>query len=241
MGRARLVLPSLVLTLVAGCARRPDPLAGFPRIVLWAWGRPERLMFLDPRTTGVAFLALRVEWREGRVRAQPRYQPLEVPAGTAMIAVTRMDSFSPLLPDAEAIAGQIAGTASLARVRAVQVDFDARLSERGWYAGLLGRVRARLPASMPLTITALASWCRRDPWIRGLPINDAVPMLFQMGPGEPPGATEFSLGVCRSSLGIATDEMPARLPGGRRVFVFDPHPWTAEAARAAIEFVRRWQ
>jgi len=35
---------------------------------------------------------------------------------------------------------------------------------------------------MPLSITALASWCAGDPWITGLPIDEAVPMLFRLGP-----------------------------------------------------------
>jgi hypothetical protein len=175
------------------------------------------------------------------VESLSRYQPLEVPHGTVMIAVTRLDSFAPPLPDADAIAVTIASTASLPRVRAVQIDFDARLSERDWYRGLLHRVRERLPASMPLTITALASWCRRDPWIRDLPIADAVPMLFRMGPGEPRGSPDFSLDVCRSSLGISTDEVPISLPHGRRMFVFLPTSWTPEAYHAAIRMAGRWQ
>ena len=37
---------------------------------------------------------------------------------------------------------------------------------------------------MPLTITALASWCDGDDWIDGLPVADASPMLFRMGRGD---------------------------------------------------------
>ena len=35
--------------------------------MLWAWERPERLTFLDPREAGVAFLARSVNWRDGRI------------------------------------------------------------------------------------------------------------------------------------------------------------------------------
>ena len=209
--------------------------------MLWAWERPEHLGFIDPQRAGVAFLARRIQWRYGRVESRPRYQPLEVPPEAAMMAVTRLDSFSPPLPSIEGIAADIVGTSSLPRVRAIQVDFDARQSERAWYRALLGRVRAGLPRGMPLTITALASWCRRDPWIRNLPISDAVPMLFRMGPGEPRGETAFSLDVCRSSFGISTDELPASLPRGRRIFVFHPRPWTPEAYSGAMQRIGEWK
>ena len=198
-------------------------------------------MFVDPHRAGIAFLARRIQWHDGGVDSRPRYQSLNVPKDAAMIAVTRLDAFSPPLPAIEEVASDIAGTASLPRVRAIQIDFDARLSERAWYAALLRRVRSRIPASIPLTITALASWCRRDPWIRDLPVSDAVPMLFRLGAGELRRETEFSLEVCRSSFGIATDEMPAELPHGRRIFIFNPRPWTPEAYSAAMKLVGKWQ
>jgi hypothetical protein len=239
--RLSAVIGALLALLFVSCGRRADPLPGFPGLVLWAWERPEHLGFIDPHTTAVAFLARSINWRSGRVDSRPRYQPLEVPPETAVIAVTRLDAGPPPLPDAEPIAREIVETAAMPRVRAVQIDFDARLSERGWYASLLHRVRQRLPGSIPLTITALASWCQRDTWIRDLPVGDAVPMLFRMGAGEPRGVTDFSLAVCRSSLGVSTDEFPTTLPRGRRVFVFHPRPWTREAYRAAIEIVRKWR
>ncbi len=241
-GNQRYLKPLILGLALSACDHRPpDPLPGFPHLILWAWERPEHLGFIDPHTAGVAFLARRISWRDGRVDSRPRYQPLEVPPATTVIAVTRLDAFSAPLPAIDSIADDIVATAAMPRVRAVQIDFDARLSERAWYTGLLHRVRDRLPRSMPLTITALASWCQRDPWIRDLPIVDAVPMLFRMGPGEPRGLTDFSLDVCRSSLGISTDELPARLPRGRRVFVFHPRPWTPESYRGAIQMVRKWQ
>ena len=61
-------------------------------------------------------------------------------------------------------------------------DVSAALAEQ-----LLAEVRRRVPVSMPLSITALTSWCESDGWIAGLPVVEAVPMLFRMGPGERPG------------------------------------------------------
>lgn len=228
------------LLALAGCGR-PDPLPGLPRVMLWAWERPERMSFVDPRAAGVAFLAGTVEWRGGKVEARPRYQPLEVPPGTAMVAVVRLESWTGAMPDTAAVAAEVLRAAELPRVRAVQIDFDARRSERAWYAELLRRVRRGMKAEMPLTITALASWCGSDSWITELPVTDAVPMLFRMGAGEPREVREFAAGVCRSSLGVSTDEPLYAAPHGRRVWVFHPRPWTPEAYRAAMQIAGRWQ
>jgi len=230
------VLPAL------SCGRRADPLPGFPRLVLWAWERPERLDFVDPRVAGVAYLARTVGWREGRITSRPRMQTLVVAQGTPVIAVVRLESWTPPLPAVERVAAEILRDAANPAVRAMQIDFDARRSERGWYAELLASVRGRLDRSRPLSITALASWCLGDPWVRSLPVADAVPMLFRMGAGEPRELRgDFSAPVCRASVGVSTDEIPYVLPHARRIFMFDPHAWTPEAYRAALEFSRRFQ
>lgn len=209
--------------------------------MLWAWERPERLGYLDPRAVGVAYLAKTVSWRDGVVTARPRMQPLDVPPATWVMAVVRLESWTPPMPDAARIAGEIVDAAGHPRVRAVQVDFDARASEREWYAALLRDLRARLDPAKPLTMTALASWCLGDPWVRALPVSDAVPMLFRMGAGEPHEVRDFSAEVCRSSLGVATDELPYAAPHGRRIFIFHPRPWTRDAYRDALALARRWQ
>jgi len=228
----------VVLSTTLGC-HRADPLPSLPRVMLWAWDRPERLMFLDPHAAGIAFLARTVGWRNGHVESRPRYQPLEVPSGTAMVAVVRLESWSTPLPDAGVIADDVLKLADLPRIQALQIDFDARRSEREWYADLLRRVRTRLPPNVALTITALASWCLGDPWITRLPVADAVPMLFRMGAGEPREVREFSAGVCRSSLGISTDEPIYTAPRGRRIWVFDPRPWTRGSYDGAIQLAGR--
>jgi len=53
----------------------------------------------------------------------------------------------------------------------VQIDFDARRSQRRFYVRLLRDLRRRMPPSLPLSITALASWCAYDDWLSGLPIE----------------------------------------------------------------------
>ena len=87
-----------------------------------------------------------------------------------------------------------------------------------------------MPADLPLSITALASWCSWDSWIRGLPVDEAVPMMFRMEPDHrrAPAATEdFQIRepLCRTSTGISTDERwPSNL-AGKRIYVFPDHGW----------------
>ncbi len=220
---------------------RPDPLPGFPRLVLWAWERPERMPFVDPRAAGVAFLARTVAWHDGVVESRPRLQPLLVPPATPLMAVVRLESGRGPLPDAAAIAHETARAAEFPGLRALQIDFDATLSERAWYRDVLTRLRQALPPALPLTITALASWCQDDDWMAGLPVSDAVPMAFRMGPGQAFAAARVREDLCRASLGVATDELPVSAPRGRRLFVFHPRPWSEAAYRGAVELARRWR
>lgn len=236
--RTSLCLCALTALSLLSC-HRPNPLPGFPQIILWAWERPEDLSFINPKNAGVAFLARTVTLENNRMRSVPRLQPLRVPPSTALIAVIRIESRNSPLPDEHSVAQEIIRTSKLPGVRALQIDFDARASERPWYTSLLRHLHTTL--KMPLTITALASWCQSDAWIRTLPVADAVPMLFRMGSGEQWNGADFSIPLCRSSLGLSTDELPATVPRARRIYFFHPKRWTPEAYQGIIGEARRRQ
>ena len=74
----------------------------------------------------------------------------------------------------------------------------------------------------------------------GLPIDEAVPMLFRMGPDRREildnlrDGHNFEAGICNQSLGISTDEPLAKMPGGRRVYIFHPGAWSQEAVGTAV-------
>jgi hypothetical protein len=237
------VVPMVILAMQAPDASpAPRAFAGVPRLVLWAWERPADLRGLGD-DVGVAFLALSIDVTERGVGMRPRRQPLRVSGETPLVAVTRIDAaVRPSGGILDAMAGAIAGTARLPRVRAIQVDFDAAASQRSAYRDLLHRVRAAIGPDLPLSMTALASWCAGDPWLDGLPVDEAVPMLFEMGAPEP----RLRLGVdhvvrataCRGAVGISLGE-PIRLPrDGRRVYVFNHAPWSASSIRTARESVQ---
>lgn len=230
-----------VTLLLSSHPWRPDPLPGFPRLILWAWERPEDLRFLTPSQTAVAFLAATIRIDGSHAATRPRLQPLLVPPDTPLMAVVRIESAGRQLPAPHTIVPELLRPITLPNVRALQLDFDARESEREWYRALLQDVRHRLPSHMPLSITALVSWCGHDDWMKNLPVSEAAPMLFRMGPGEQPPIRDFTMPLCRHSAGLSTDELPSSVPRGRRIYFFNPRPWTKLDYQAAVSQARRWQ
>lgn len=209
---------------------------GVPARVLWAWESPQDLRFLEGGT-GVAFLAGELHQAAGRVDWRARRNPLRVHEGTPLVAVLRIEAKDAALGEelARELLRRTAETVREPGVVAFQIDFDATTAQRAWYAEALARVREALPPSLPLSITALGSWCFGDPWIRDLPVDEAVPMLFRMGPDELKlrgllaRGEDVRVDLARHSYGVSTDEPMPRLRPGRRVYVFHPGPWTREA------------
>ena len=118
------------------------------------------------------------------ITVERRRQPLRVAPDSRLTAVVRIetDHHATDLRWSPRVAAEIADAAQMPRATAVQIDFDARLSERPFYAALLREVRARVRPPLRLSMTALASWCADDPWIEPGVVDEIVPMLFQMGP-----------------------------------------------------------
>jgi hypothetical protein len=238
--------------MIAGCNaprhvnERLDP--EMPRKIVWAWERPEDLRFLDPNEFGVAFLAQTIFLENEHVTLKQRRQPLEVAPGTYMIAVTRIETQKEMgkRPTFEAemvnkTASLIANTLGLPEVRAIQVDFDAAASERPFYRSMMNKLAANIkaaegtPTHHSLTMTSLASWCTGDAWFNDFPVDEAVPMVFQMGADEEKIKTYLRKGndwrepLCRGSYGISLDE--GRFEGmknGRRIYFFKNSSWKSD-------------
>ena len=250
---ARLTTLAATLAMLAAASPSDAPLRRpamdrLPRLFVWAWERPEDLRDLD-RGIGVAFLAQTITITGDRVQVSPRRQPLHVSPAATLVAVTRIEAAVPDAPAAQrpplgAIASTLAATAALPRVAAIQLDFDAVASDREFYRALIRALRDRLPASMPISITALASWCAGDDWLEGLPIDEAVPMLFRMGPANEPFRRLATSRVaasprCRGAIGASLDEPLDIRPDDRRVYIFNPLPWSRLALLQARSRVTR--
>lgn len=259
----RLLLP-LILVAVCICSRgdrSPTHTAVhmafatvMPQTIVWAWEEPEDLRSAPPNSVGVAYLAetlfLSVDPAQHStvLKIVPRHQPLAVAPGAAVMAVVRviaLPGFEDRLDLRQQTAEALARVAHRSEVHALQIDFDATRSQRAFYADVLTRLRSRMPASMPLSITALLSWCAARPgngdWLANLPIDEAVPMYFRLGGGTRPAQDKSGYAVreplCSGSRGISTDESWPPLDSRARVYLFAPRPWTA-IQLAAVESIR---
>ena len=267
LNRKKLLLAAVIITLPSAFAtylffnlrlnsKNPTPpsvrLAQLPRLILWAWERPEDLRFINTREVGIAVLASTVRLTGADAQVHPRMQPMASSKDASVIAVTRVETDRedrPVLSaeQRDTVVAAVLQSTRNPRTLAVQIDFDARESERGFYKDLLTELRKHLPAEMPLSITALASWCLYDNWIDGLPVDEAVPMLFRMGADAErvraslEAGSNFRSPLAQQSVGVSTGEPLPRLPSRSRVYIFSERAWTKEAADDIIREVKRWQ
>ncbi len=230
-----------------------------PALMLWAWEYPCDLQFVNPKKTGVAFLVGRVTLTDGSVLVKPRIQTIKVGTGTYMMAVVRIETNRqkpPIFSDEqlETLVVRVTELLSIKSVQALQIDFDARQSERSFYRRFLQVLVKRIPSSMPLSITSLASWCLRDPWIKDLPCNEIVPMFFSMGKDRKRMLSllksDYGLakGPLTNSIGLSIDEpdVLAGLPAlSKHIYLFSSKGWNTSQA---IDWVKgfetggaRWQ
>ena len=216
----------------------PQPtgrLAALPRVTLWAWERREDLHTLDTRRYAVAFLdqTLTIGLT---VQSQPRGDLLALPATAVFIPVVRIEApRSAVLNDLNRVDAVSAILTSARRpgIAALQIDFDATQSQRAFYRDLLNDLRRQMPPDLPLSITALASWCSHDDWLRGLPIDEAVPMMFRMEPDHrraPPSVDDFQIRepLCRMSFGLSTTEPWPTDLAGKRLYIFADNGWRTD-------------
>lgn len=211
-----------------------------PKKIIWAWERAEDLRFLDAEKFGVAFLAQTLTLQQGDVVFRPRRQPLELPDNIYVIAVTRIETVKenskrPVLSDEQRkkIVNLIKKTLELPNVKAVQTDFDVVVSERAFYRGLINDLKKELPENTPLTITSLASWCVGDSWFNDFPVDEVVPMAFEMGADSGrirdflSKENDWNEPLCRGSYGISIDDplVNVKLKPERRIYYFKSKAW----------------
>ncbi len=214
----------------------PNRMSALPPITLWAWERREDLRSLDsPQDTrkyAIAYLDQTLTIGPDVTR-QPRRDPVAFPAASTRIPVIRIEARRTAVLDSANRAAALEAILSTARepgISAVQIDFDATRSQRPFYRALLIDLRHALPPDLPISITALASWCSYDDWLGDLPIDEAVPMFFRMEPDRrraPPSVDDFRIRepLCRASYGLSTREpWPSGL-AQKRLYIFPDNGW----------------
>jgi hypothetical protein len=221
-----------------------------PRLVLWAWDRDDDLRFIDNRDTAVAYLATTVVLRGETVFLTPRHNPLTLPKGTRLMAVAHVEvdrNDPPVVSDAQArdFAETLAALHRNLPGESLQIDFEAKSSQRAFFVKAVAALRRRLPDAT-LSATALSSWCLNERWTESLAVDEVVPMFFRMGPDRRrirqyfADGGDFRAANCRTSIGVATDELPHALPPDRRIYAFSPRRWNAETYQTLRLRIRQW-
>ncbi len=226
LSAVRTLVGAVLLVLFSRGDALPPPVTG--HLTLWAWERPDDLRWLAGSGVGVALLERTVLIVAGRVTVERRRQPLRVAPDSRLTAVVRIetDRHAADLSLVPRVAAEIADAAKMPRAVAVQIDFDARLSERPFYIALLREVRTRVPSPFRISMTALASWCADDAWIEAGVVDEIVPMLFQMGPDARRIVTglqeqrRWPVQACASARGVSTDEPWTRLPPAQMTYIW---------------------
>jgi hypothetical protein len=237
-----LALAAALLLLAPGGDRMPSERARvqvkLPPLMLWAWDRNDDLRFLNASDTGVAFLAATVILRGDSVVLEPRRNPITLPERTRRAAVVHVQTDQTQPPtlsqnQLRRFVEMLAAVNGEVPNDVLQIDFEAVASQRVFLIDAIAVLRERLPQAA-ISATALASWCSNESWTERLAADEVVPMLFRMGydgrkvRAQVQSGGGFRSEACRSSLGIATDELPPVLPPARRIYVFNPRRWTAE-------------
>jgi hypothetical protein len=213
------------------------------QLTLWAWDAPEDLQFLKDEQTAVAYYAGTIIVRNGTVLFRPRNKILKIPEGVSLYPVFRIENLSIGPPSNDAATESVEIIAAhLAEKnftnKDVQIDFDARTTDRPFYLRLLNSLRQRLPAKTHIAITALASWAMEDRWVPRGAADEAIVMLFSMGNTNDVLKTinrrKLSVGDgIDTSIGISVNEplTNARLSHlkmiqtAQRLYLFNSRPW----------------
>jgi hypothetical protein len=229
-----------------------------PRLMLWSWYQDDDFRKLLDRDTGVAYRGLSLQFEgQNDVTAEPRMVPVRIAPETYQMLVVRFDyradarpsvAFSP--KQRQVAVKMIAEMMALAKPRALQIDFDALQSARPFYRQLLTDIRAAIGPDVFLSLTALVSWCDSpQSWMAGLPVDEIVPMAFNIGQARGAVLTvlrsggQFAFGGCRESLGVewfrepTSIEMPVPRKEQRAYVFFGFDKWSASDVQGArLEF-----
>jgi len=214
-------------------------LSSSTQIIIWAWERPENLLFIDDKNIKVAFYAGTITFSDSATFFKPRLQPLAINPDTPVIPVIRIinnERDSPLNEDQllEAVDLIVEGCLQDETV-GCQIDFDVKSSEIDFYKKLISETRKNLSKSTPLSITTLVSWCHLGSWLEDLPADEVVPMFYRLGPDKNlirqdlVGESFMGAKVCQHAIGVSIDEpLPqTEYLENRRIYIFNPEPWTS--------------
>lgn len=151
--------------------------------VAWLWDGPAMPAWSEAH---VAVVVQHVLLRGSEILVRPRPQAPRLGDTTRVTPVVHVELSllqPPVLAERqrEVIVEAVRRAAGHSSSGWVQLDLEARPSQRAFYVATLRALRAALPAQVKLSVTALAWWCRSPDWLDELPVDEVVPMFFRMG------------------------------------------------------------
>lgn len=217
---------------------------GQPNEFWWYWDRPAAQLPPLPPDVGAAVVVKHVYFSGERVIQISRRSALNLPKSAIIIPVVHVEvdparPFAGSVAQRDALRDAVVNAAQRGHPSWVQLDFEARRSQREFWRASVLSIRARLPAGVRLSVTALASWCYGDRWLGDTPVDEVVPMYFRLGATRAEFVTRSRGGVeearCASAYGVADDEPPWPVVLSGRRYVFLGHPPRHRAGRSIAE------
>lgn len=213
-------------------------------IVIWSWREDDHLDFLAAKTNRVAYHAKTIMLGESGAGISYARKNLKHQIANYSIPVYRIEKAFPDKPASKSSFNDALSIIKVSyeagRFREIQIDFDCPAQDRQAYLNFLSSLKSSLSDRTTLSITALASWCFTDRWLKDCAGDESVGMFFSMGSGSAKilqelkktgadsGAPGFkSVGI---SLGQGTTNKLLRESGvfkrAHRIFLFSPLAWT---------------
>ncbi len=235
-------LIAALLLVAAITSSRAAPLP--PGGVAWMW---DGARVPQPLPAEIAPVTRQILFRGRQVLVRPGHPPRGLPASVRVTPVVHVEMSVVQPPvdidDHEAIVvDAVVRAARHSTSGWVQLDLEAHPSQRAFYRRLVHDVRAALPPTTRLSVTALAWWCRSADWLDGLDADEVVPMFFRMGRDGPAlrallaDTPERLDARCRNgAAGFALQEpfAPPTVAAYRRTYWFDNAHWRAPSPAAS--------
>ena len=166
----------LVVAIFAAPAQASD--------IFWVWHDSDTPALLPGQE--LAVLQQHFVFDKTGTHLRQRMKPLHIRPGTrvtpvvhAQIATADMPQLGQ--PQAQTLLKAVLQAGQKTRSGWVQFDFEVPRQQRAFYLDLVQQMRAQLPASIKLSVSALASWCFEDEFISQIAADEVVPMLFALG------------------------------------------------------------
>lgn len=207
-------------------------------ITLWSWDRLDDFNFIDNKNVRIApLLATFKSSKRGVLITELRHQGFRRPKDIKWIAVFRIEIEPQYQIKDRDLAQMVAVIRDLSmNASEVQIDFDATKSQRPFYKKFMQFLQESL--SIPISMTALASWCTFDSWLDEMPVSYAVPMLYNLGNEKEVHYQHlkskgfFYVKKCRGYLGLHMSDLELlkdkKIKESHKIYLFNDKAWNQE-------------